>query len=188
MGDNLSITINQTESIFSLLKMVTQKLDVINVPYMLSGSMAMNVYAVPRMTRDIDLVVSLFQEHIPLLVKEFGEGFYFYPEGAIEEIGREGMFNIIHHDSGQKVDFIIRKSTPFHIEEFKRRVKNYDYGYNLYIATPEDLILSKLLWVQQITSDTQLRDIQNLLRLPEIDMDYINNWIKILKLKTFGLW
>jgi hypothetical protein len=182
------INISNVESIFSLLKLVTEKLDSIKIPYMLSGSMAMNVYTVPRMTRDIDIVVALFQQHIPLLTESFGEGFYFYPEEVKEEIGREGMFNIIHHDSGQKVDFIIRKSSPFHIGEFKRRVNNYDYGFNLYIATPEDLIISKLIWVQQLTSDTQLRDIQNLLRLSTIDKSYIEKWVVQLKLKTFGLW
>lgn len=187
MADALS-TNNNFESIFSLLQLITEKLDEINIPYMLSGSMAMNVYTVPRMTRDIDIVVALLEQHIPLLANEFNDGFYFYPEGVLEEIGREGMFNIIHHKSGLKVDFIIRKSSPFHLEEFKRRVKNYDYGFNLYLVTPEDLIISKLIWVQLITSDTQLRDIQNLLRLPTIDLDYINKWVDGMKLKTFGLW
>ncbi len=188
MDEGLFTTNNNVESIFSLLKLVTGKLDSLHIPYMLSGSMAMNVYTVPRMTRDIDIVVALFQQHIPLLTEAFKKGFYFYPEGVEYEIGREGMFNIIHHDSGQKVDFIIRKSSPFHIEEFNRRVNNYDYGFNLYIATPEDLIISKLIWIQLLTSDTQLRDIQNLLTLPKIDNDYINKWVIQLKLKTFGLW
>ena len=43
--------------ILELLEEVCNKLEEINIPYMLSGSLAMNVYTVPRMTRDIDIVI-----------------------------------------------------------------------------------------------------------------------------------
>lgn len=40
-----------------ILKDISQRLEALLVPFMLTGSMAMNYYAVPRMTRDIDLVM-----------------------------------------------------------------------------------------------------------------------------------
>ncbi len=39
-----------------VLKIVAQRLEEAHIPYMLSGSMALNFYAEPRMTRDIDIV------------------------------------------------------------------------------------------------------------------------------------
>jgi hypothetical protein len=42
-----------------VLKLVATPLNGAGIPYMLSGSMAMNYYAQPRMTRDLDLVVEL---------------------------------------------------------------------------------------------------------------------------------
>ena len=45
-----------------ILKSVTAKLDSARIPYMVTGSMAVNYYATPRMTRDIDLVVELSEE------------------------------------------------------------------------------------------------------------------------------
>lgn len=39
-----------------MLKLVGERLDRAGIPYMVSGSMAMNYYAQPRMTRDIDLI------------------------------------------------------------------------------------------------------------------------------------
>jgi hypothetical protein len=42
-----------------VLKTVGRRLDDLGIPYMITGSMAVNYYAVPRMTRDIDLVVEL---------------------------------------------------------------------------------------------------------------------------------
>ena len=48
---------------------VTARLEEVGIPYMLTGSMAMNYYAEPRMTRDIDLVVDLEQSEVPRLVQ-----------------------------------------------------------------------------------------------------------------------
>jgi hypothetical protein len=42
-----------------ILRDISGRLDALSLPYMLTGSMAMNYYAVPRMTRDIDMVINL---------------------------------------------------------------------------------------------------------------------------------
>ncbi|HUF93735.1 MAG TPA: hypothetical protein VMR23_15270 [Candidatus Limnocylindria bacterium] len=42
-----------------VLRIVTERLDAAGMPYMVTGSMALGLYAVPRMTRGIDLVVAL---------------------------------------------------------------------------------------------------------------------------------
>jgi hypothetical protein len=39
------------------VKQIVSRLDSAGLRYMMTGSMAMAVYAVPRMTRDIDIVV-----------------------------------------------------------------------------------------------------------------------------------
>jgi hypothetical protein len=44
---------------FSILTLVTGRLDALRIAYMLTGSIAAGYYAQPRMTRDIDLVVEL---------------------------------------------------------------------------------------------------------------------------------
>ena len=46
---------------------VTLSLDILGIPYMLTGSIAMNYYATPRMTRDIDMVIELHNSKIELL-------------------------------------------------------------------------------------------------------------------------
>ncbi len=50
----------------------------------------------------------------------------------------------------------------------------------------EDLILSKLIWIQEIQSDRQMGDIKSLLDAPH-DKEYLNKWKIELGLKTFGL-
>ena len=43
--------------------------------YMLTGSMALNHYAQPRLTRDIDIVIALLLKDLEILPSVFGEGF-----------------------------------------------------------------------------------------------------------------
>ena len=173
--------------ILKLLKQVTQSLNENKIPYMLSGSVAMNIYTIPRMTRDIDIVINLKLEDIEMFAKIFKDGFYLYKEGIETEIKRRGMFNVIDFDSGLKIDFIIRKNTNFHINEFARKKCVSNFGFPIFVVSIEDLIISKLIWIQQLQSDTQIRDIKNLLSNQEIDIKEILHWSKELDLKTFNL-
>jgi len=50
--------------VFDLLKRITGIFKSLNIPYMLSGSMAMNFYSVTRATRDIDIVVHIQEKNI----------------------------------------------------------------------------------------------------------------------------
>ena len=43
----------------AVLKLVSERLKSAGIPYMITGSIASNFYAVPRMTRDVDLVIEL---------------------------------------------------------------------------------------------------------------------------------
>ena len=54
-----------------VLRTVAARLDQAGIAYMLTGSMALNYYAVPRMTRDIDLVVELEPGDAERLVRLF---------------------------------------------------------------------------------------------------------------------
>ena len=78
---------------------------------MLTGSMAMNYYAQPRMTRDIDVVVSLDLQEAALFLRAFDSGYYVSPEAVKTSIANRSMFNLVHDATVIKVDFILRKST-----------------------------------------------------------------------------
>ncbi len=173
--------------VIELLKIACEALDKEEIPYMLSGSVAMNVYTVPRMTRDIDIVISLRFEDIDKFAKIFEEGFYIYKEGIEEEIRRRGMFNVIDFKSGQKIDFIVRKNTAFHLNEFERRRRISTFGFDVWIVSIEDLIIAKIIWIQELQSDRQMGDIQNLFDNTTVDKEYVINWCKELSLNTFNL-
>ncbi len=97
------------------------------------------------------------------------------------------MFNIIDHASGYKADFIVLKTQPFRQKEFERRIEVDFEGIPIYIVLAEDLLLSKLIWIQQLQCPIQIEDIKNLAVVENLNWDYIRTWINTLKLNTFDL-
>jgi hypothetical protein len=175
-------------TIFNLLRTVCQTLEKLDIPYMVSGSLVLNIYAVSRMTRDIDIVIALKEIDITNFCAEFPNERYYCHRPSIEDsVKRQSMFNIIDGESGYKIDFIIQKNTKYRTHEFNRRQRNNSFGFDAWIVSVEDLILSKLIWIQELQSDRQLDDIKNLLSITTVDREYIQEWIKELKLNTFNL-
>jgi len=154
---------------------------------MLSGSIAMGLYIMPRATKDIDFIVYLQPSDIDNLIKHFEGAYYCSKDAVADAISRHSLFNIIDHESGYKSDFVILKNEEYRLTEFERKQKVDFYGTTIFVVSPEDLLISKLIWIQDWQSALQMEDIKNLSLLPELQMDYINYWIKKLKINTFNL-
>lgn len=90
---------------------------------MLSGSVAMSLYIVPRATRDFDFIIYLQAKDIDFFVAHFKEGYYCEKDSIVDAVIHQGMFNIIDHGSGFKADFVILKNNAFRQEEFNRRLE-----------------------------------------------------------------
>ncbi|MDB6124849.1 MAG: hypothetical protein JWQ71_3842 [Pedosphaera sp.] len=148
---------------------------------MLNGSMAMNYYAQPRMTRDIDVVVALQAKDIENVMRVFGPDYYVAREAIDSSVAHESMFNLIHLESVIKVDCIIRKRSPYRQVEFGRRQKVKVQDFETFIVSKEDLIVSKLFWAKDSHSETQLRDVKNLLQ-SGYDRIYLQQWTRELDL------
>lgn len=161
----------------AVLKIVAQRLDALRIPYMLSGSMAMNYYAQPRMTRDIDIVIALDPADAEPVARLFAADFVCEVDAVRDAARRRGMFNIIHCEWVVKVDFVVRKDLPYRHEEFARRRRVVVEGTEIAIVTPEDLLLSKLHWAKNSQSELQLRDARNLVAsVTDLDWAYLDRW------------
>ena len=171
----------------TLLQRVIAILDEAEIPYMLTGSLAAAFYATPRATQDIDLVVEAMPTQLGTLTGLLAsEGFYVSSEAAREASIHEGQFNAIDPETGWKVDFIVRKSRPFSASEFERRTPQSALGLELFMATPEDLVIAKLEWAKKGESELQLRDVRALLKTagPEFEWSYVERWIRELGLEA----
>jgi len=164
---------------------VSHRLDAAGLEFMLTGSMAMNYYAQPRMTRDIDLVVALTASHASKIEKAFSPDYHVSAEAVRDAITHESMFNLIHEDSITKVDFIVRKHSPYRLAEFERRQRISIEDFTTWIVSKEDLIISKLDWAKDTRSTQQFGDIRNLIS-SGCDIAYIDQWTESLGLGS--LW
>ncbi|HKP71795.1 MAG TPA: hypothetical protein VJT82_02590 [Pyrinomonadaceae bacterium] len=155
------------------------------IDYMLTGSLAMNYYAQPRMTRDIDVVVALRPQDAEPLTNLFAPDYYVSLEAVARAIAHESVFNLIHQEAVIKVDCIVRKSSDYRRLEFARREAITLQDFTTWIVSKEDLIISKLEWARASRSELQLRDVKNLLATG-YDAGYLEEWTR--KLGLAGLW
>lgn len=164
-----------------LLKNIAAKLESAGIEYMMTGSMAMAFYSTPRMTRDIDIIIQVSPVDVDKILGLFRNDFYIEEESVRQAVLKRGMFNIIHNESVIKVDFIIRKEEEYRIEEFSRKKKINIEGVSISVVAPEDLILSKLVWVKRSQSELQFRDVRQMMMvLKELNNEYLEKWSKIL--------
>ncbi len=168
-----------------IVRDVSQRLDAAGIGYMLTGSMAMNYYAQPRTTRDIDIVVALRREDSERVVKLFSPDYYISREAVDSSIAHQSLFNLIHNESVIKVDCIVRKETTYRLNEFNRRQRIKIQDFETWIVSKDDLILSKIFWAKDSHSELQLRDVKNLVATG-CDRAYIERWTAELGL--VNLW
>lgn len=168
-----------------VLKAVAAELEVAGIPYMVTGSMAANFYTVPRMTRDIDLVVELFERDVDRITCLFQQDYYIDRDMVERAVRDHAMFNMIHNALVVKVDCVVRKETEYRREEFARRRAVSIAGQQVFIVSPEDLILSKLDWAKESRSEMQLTDVRNLLNSVQgLNAAYLSRWADRLGLSS----
>ena len=163
------------------VKLVVSRLESAGIPYMMTGSMAMSIYAVPRMTRDVDFVIECTPDDASRIAQLFGADCYVDESSVRRAACEHSAFNIIHNEWITKADFIVRKDEEYRKVEFDRRQSIDIGGVNVFVVRPEDLILSKLSWSMNGDSELQLRDAVSLCAsASEVDWAYLERWASVL--------
>jgi len=173
-------------SVEDVFRRITAALDQADIGYMLSGSFASAHYGVPRSTQDIDLVIEATPAELRTFVEALpGDEYYADLDSALEAHRRQSMFNVIDLATGWKIDLIIRKSRAFSQEEFRRRQRVSLLGVPLFVASAEDVVISKLEWAKLTESRRQIEDAASILRArgSALDRSYLEKWIGELGLK-----
>lgn len=166
-----------------VLKEVARKLERAGIHYMVSGSIASSYFAQPRMTRDIDIVIEIDSHNTEALVQAFSSGYYIDEIAVKDAVARKSMFNIIQLESMIKIDFIVRKESTYRTTEFQRRAKVEIDDASISFVTPEDLLISKLVWALDSRSETQLNDVKSIMNaVSGLDWGYIDHWAVQLEL------
>jgi hypothetical protein len=162
---------------------VARVLEDLQVPYLVGGSIASSVHGFPRSTQDADLVADLRPEHVRPLVAALQGSFYIDAERVMDAVRRRASFNAIHLKAGLKVDIFVLKGDPLSRQEMARRqrvtpLEEQDGSFP--VATPEDIILQKLLWFRlgNGVSDRQWNDVLGVIKVQKrtLDLIYLEEW------------
>jgi hypothetical protein len=154
---------------------------------MIAGSFASAAHGLPRATQDLDIVIDPTPDALESLLSALPQEIYYVdPDVARDAFRSRGMFNVIDHATGWKIDFILRKNRAFSKEEFTRRRSVRLLGVNVFMASAEDTILAKLEWSQACGgSERQRRDIAGIVATlgDALDYSYVEGWLDKLGLK-----
>ncbi len=162
---------------------VVAKFTALGIPYALGGSLAASIHGHDRHTHDADVTVEPFPGREAQFVASLGDAYYASLPAIKEAVRGRSSFNLIHNETGFKIDVFVRKDDPFEQSAMARRVTATPPEPGsppFFLHTPEDLILFKLRWYRlgNEISDTQWNDIRNVykIQLPRLDQAYLDRW------------
>lgn len=167
---------------------VAEALERLGVAYFLGGSLASSIQGEPRATNDIDLVVELPPGKVRALAGALGDEFDVDEQALADALRAGRSWNIFYLPLVMKVDLFPKGHAPFDESEFaRRRPVELAPGKRLFVKSPEDSILRKLLWFRQggEVSTQQWRDVLEILRVgaATLDREYLARWAGTLGLK-----
>lgn len=164
--------------------------DRLGLTYLVVGSTATIAYGEPRFTNDIDIVIDLPATQLDEFCAGFpAADFYISESAAADAIRRKAQFNVIHPVSGLKIDFIVLSDSPFDLSRRGRRrdLPVLEEGPT-WFASPEDVVLKKLVYFKEGGSDKHLRDIAGVLQMQaeKFDREYVAKWA--VELEVSDVW
>lgn len=152
----------------------------LQLTYLVTGSTATVAYGEPRFSNDIDIVIDLPPNRIPDFCAGFPAPDYYCSLPAVQDAVRLGhQFNVLHPASGLKIDFIVLTETEFDQSRRQRgRQLNVLPDRAVTFASPEDVIIKKMVYFREGESDKHVRDIASVLKIQgeTLDRGYIEMW------------
>jgi len=181
----------QPLDITGFLRLVLESLEAAGVEYLIGGAIAEWAWGEPRATQDLDIVIKLPVKAAGRFSKELEKRNMLVPVDIILDAMVEDRADIplsaIHIYSGLKADiYLMREGDRLRQSAFQRRIK-VDYGPpigKVYVHSPEDLIIYKLMYLGLSGQPKHARDIAAILRAKKnsLDFGYIEEWVTRLGL------
>jgi hypothetical protein len=186
---------DQPSDITDFLKLILEALQAARVDYLIGGAVAAWAWGEPRATQDLDFVIDLPIKSVNKFSKELEKRHMLIPAEIMLDTMMEARadipINAIHMYTGFKADlYLVREGNELRQSAFQRR-REVDYGPpigKVYVHSPEDLILYKLIYLGISGQPKHSRDIASILlsRKKELDFPYIEKWVRRLGLSP--LW
>lgn len=182
---------DETMQFRKFLRDVLDAIEASQVDYLIGGAVAAWAWGEARTTRDFDLVIDLPLNRIISLSQELARrGMAVPPEVIIDLLVSPADLPIhaIHDPTGYKAEiFLLRPDDALRASALSRRLLT-DLGPSVgvvYVHSPEDLIVYKLLYYSLTQQTKHIRDISSIAQTigDDLEVDYIRKWVARLNLE-----
>ncbi len=145
---------------------------------MLVGSLSSNYWGIPRSTQDADVVLDLRSGNLQDFIKTLGPQFKCNPQLSFEMVTATTRSIIEVEGSEYKIELFRLSHDEHDRERFQRRRPAVFLGQKTFVASPEDVIITKLRWALGTKRNKDIDDVQNVIAVQAnlIDWDYVYKW------------
>ena len=157
---------------------VLDSLETSGISSMIVGSLASNVHGIPRSTRDADFVVELSPGSLERLTRALAPPLRLQLQGSFETVTGTTRYIIELLSDPFVCELFALSDDPHDQERFKRRRRVRVLNRDAFVASAEDMIVTKLRWAADARRTKDREDIRNILavRGPELDWEYLRRW------------
>lgn len=157
---------------------VLAALSLAGVEHMVVGSFSSNLYGVTRSTKDLDIVVSWGDRSIHDVMAKLGPEFRLDPQMSFEMVTSTVRHIIEVADSRFVVELFQLSDDEHDLERFRRRKSLPLADQMTAVATPEDVIITKLNWYSRQGRQRDYDDAANVIAVQgsSLDLAYIWSW------------
>lgn len=159
---------------------VVRALDSAGIAYMLVGSYSSNAYGVPRSTKDADFVIQTDQDVVVALTQRLASEFEVERQMSFETVTGTMRHIIQHRSTSFKVELFFLSSDAHDQVRFTRRRQVELEGVTVSIASPEDVVVTKLRWARGASRAKDAEDVRAVLAVQgtSIDLSYVRSWCR----------
>lgn len=152
----------------------------LDIRYMLTGSLASNLYGIERATRDADFVVEIQPEAVPTLGQRISPDLRIDPQLSFETITGTTRYIISVADNPFRIELFLLTDDPHNQARFQRRQRARTMNRDVWVPTAEDVIITKLRWSKQGRRHKDIDDARNVLAVQwgRLDRAYIERWCR----------
>jgi hypothetical protein len=161
-----------------LVGKVIDALNTCGVDYMVTGSLASNVYGIARMTKDADFVLHLKGDEINAIARSVAPTFRLDGQMAFETVTSTHKQVLRHAKSAFTIELFSLSNDPHDRQRFSRRVAAMMLDRSTWLPTAEDVVIQKLRWSRQGSRPKDLSDAQSVIAVQgdRLDWEYIQSW------------
>jgi predicted nucleotidyltransferase len=157
-----------------LLARIARALDARGIPYMVIGGQAVLLYGEPRLTRDIDVTLGVDVDALPAVLEATRDARLAPLVDPASFVARSMVLPVKDDETGIRVDLVF-SFTPYEQEAIARSRAHPVGGADVRFASPEDLIVHKMLAARP----RDIEDVRSILvRQPGLDRDLVRRTLR----------